>query len=165
MSGLHMARSGATRRGLMMRGAMDNLDSDVLPTPIHIAAAIMSDAAGRLLLVRKRGTQVFMQPGGKIEPGEEAGDALRRELAEELGLVVTANRLVYLGCRTAPAANEPDCSVEAELFVVASDTAVAPLPEIEEIAWLDPDMPSALALAPLTRDHVLALHRERRNHG
>lgn len=156
MSRVHMARSGATQRALMMRGAMDNLASDVSPTRMHIAAAVTSDAAGRLLLVRKRGTQAFMQPCGKIEPGKEPGDALRRALAEELGLVVTADRLVYLGCRTAPAANEPDC---------ASDSAVAPRAETEELVWLDPDMPSGLALAPLTRDHVLALHREGRSHG
>ncbi|WP_408734888.1 NUDIX domain-containing protein [Asaia platycodi] len=37
---------------------------------IHIAAALLHDGAGRLLLVRKHGTVAFMQPGGKIEPGE-----------------------------------------------------------------------------------------------
>lgn len=132
---------------------------------IRIAAAVMSDAAGRLLLVRKRGTQAFMQPGGKIEPGEEPGVTLRRELHEELGLTVAADELAYLGCHAAPAANEPGCIVEAELFAVIGDHAVAPRAEIEELVWLDPAVPSALMLAPLTRDHVLGLHRERHNHG
>ncbi|EPM86442.1 NUDIX hydrolase, partial [Pseudomonas syringae pv. actinidiae ICMP 18804] len=36
---------------------------------INIAAALLIGADGRTLLVRKRGTQAFMQPGGKIEPG------------------------------------------------------------------------------------------------
>lgn len=50
------------------------------PKTIHIAAAVLMDDNERLLLVRKRGTEYFMQPGGKIEPGEEALSALVREL-------------------------------------------------------------------------------------
>ncbi|MEM9477678.1 MAG: hypothetical protein AAGA71_20510 [Pseudomonadota bacterium] len=34
---------------------------------LHIAVAVVLDEAGRMLLVRKRGTEAFMQPGGKIE--------------------------------------------------------------------------------------------------
>ena len=51
---------------------------------IRIAAAIILDSDGRVLLVRKRGSAFFMQPGGKHEPGESDLDALRRELREEL---------------------------------------------------------------------------------
>ena len=43
--------------------------------PIRIVAAVIVDEAGRLLLVRKRGTQAFMQPGGKIAPGETLAQA------------------------------------------------------------------------------------------
>ena len=32
---------------------------------ISIVAALIRDPAGRVLLVRKRGTVAFMQPGGK----------------------------------------------------------------------------------------------------
>ena len=38
--------------------------------PIRIVAALIRDEAGRVLLVRKRGTETFMQPGGKRDPGE-----------------------------------------------------------------------------------------------
>ena len=37
-------------------------------TPIRIVAALIRDEAGRVLLVRKRGTAAFMQPGGKRDP-------------------------------------------------------------------------------------------------
>ena len=46
---------------------------------IRVAAAVVTDDAGRFLLVRKRGTTAFMQPGGKIEPGEDPRAALVRE--------------------------------------------------------------------------------------
>src|SRR4030095_347489 len=38
---------------------------------IRIVAALIRDEAGRVLLVRKRGTAAFMQPGGKRDPGED----------------------------------------------------------------------------------------------
>lgn len=34
---------------------------------IYIAAACITDPLNRLLVVRKKGTTTFMQPGGKIE--------------------------------------------------------------------------------------------------
>jgi 8-oxo-dGTP diphosphatase len=37
---------------------------------ISLVAALIRDADGRVLLVRKRGTSAFMQPGGKRDVGE-----------------------------------------------------------------------------------------------
>jgi 8-oxo-dGTP pyrophosphatase MutT (NUDIX family) len=124
---------------------------------IRIAAAILDRADGMTLLVRKRGTTVFMQPGGKIEEGEAPVLALCRELSEELGLSIDPAAPRYLGRYVAPAANEAGATVEAEIFRVEIAAKVAPAAEIEEIVWVDPRLPLALILAPLTRDHVLPL--------
>lgn len=126
---------------------------------IRIAAALLTDSRGRLLLVRKRGTESFMQPGGKIEPQEEPSTALLRELREELRLEEERGSLAHLGTFAAPAANEPGFTVEAEMFRLISDTLPQPAAEIAEIAWLPPDAAVTVTLAPLTRDHVLPLWR------
>lgn len=126
---------------------------------IRIAAALLTDSRQRLLLVRKRGTTWFMQPGGKIEPGEQPFDALARELREELGLVVSLETMRHCGRFAAPAANEPGFIVEAELFILPLDGEPQPAAEIAEIAWLEPGTASTLPLAPLTRDHAVPLWR------
>lgn len=125
---------------------------------IHIAAALITDAQGRLLLVRKRGTQAFMQAGGKIEPGETPADALIRELREELGSAPTD--LESLGEFAAPAANEPGHVVAAHLFRATVTSSIRAAAEIEEVVWVTPEEATALPLAPLTRDRVLPLALE-----
>ena len=124
---------------------------------ISIVAALIRDAAGRVLLVRKRGTVAFMQPGGKRDRGEDDATALARELHEELGCQVVSGSLRPLGEFVAPSANEPGFQVRASVYAVEVQGIIAPRAEIEEIAWIDPVLADGLTLAPLTRDHVLPL--------
>jgi 8-oxo-dGTP diphosphatase len=124
---------------------------------IGIVAALIRDDAGRVLLVRKRGTAAFMQPGGKREPGESDMDALSRELAEELGCIVDRRTARSIGEFECEAANEPDAAVRACVYAVTIEGAVKPQAEIGEVVWVDPAAPPALNFAPLTRDHVLPL--------
>lgn len=121
---------------------------------IHIAAALLLDDQGRTLLVRKRGTTAFMQPGGKLEPGEPPVQALLRELHEELGLRLAPEQARFLGQVRAPAVNEPGFEVCCELFEVRSASAVAPAAEIAEARWVTLQQAQQLPLAPLTRDEI-----------
>ena len=124
---------------------------------IRIVAALIQDNLGRVLLVRKRGTLKFMQPGGKVHDGESPLAALQRELREELMCAVPVSAPVFLGTFTAPAANEEGSLVEAALYRVEVVGPIMAASEIEEILWLDPVPPHAAELAPLTRDSVLPL--------
>ena len=126
---------------------------------IRIAAALLLDPQGRTLLVRKRGTQAFMQPGGKIEADEQPVNALARELFEELGLAIEPQDAEFLGQFSAPAANEPGFVVQAELFQLTIDSNVSPAAEIEEVRWIDPATDGDVTLAPLTRDLILPFYR------
>jgi len=123
---------------------------------IRIAAAVIVDACGRTLLVRKRGTSAFMQAGGKVAPDETPAEALAREIREELDCGL-AEPPRPLGSFHAPAANEPGRIVEAELFAVELDGDICPAAEIEDAIWHDPDDLVSVTLAPLTRNHVLPL--------
>jgi 8-oxo-dGTP diphosphatase len=127
--------------------------------PIRIVAALIRDDAGRVLLVRKRGTSAFMQPGGKRDGGEDDVAALSREIAEELGCGVLAGSIRSLGEFDAVAANEPGFRVQASLYGVDVTGEIAPSREIDETIWIDPAAPPDIVLAPLTRDHVLPLAR------
>ena len=91
------------------------------------AAAVIFDAAGRVLLVKQTyGDCNWALPGGYTEPHESIVDTALREVREETGLQVVADRLdgIYYGqqrdfhhfvflCRTVGAAAEPrPCSSE-----------------------------------------------------
>ena len=130
------------------------------PPSIRVAAGLIVDNSGRVLLVRKRGTQTFMQAGGKIEPNESPYQALVRELEEELGFSAEPHAPEYLGEFTAQAANETGHTVSAACFYVRADFEVSPAREIEEAVWVTPDG-AGLPLAPLTRDHLLPIARQR----
>jgi 8-oxo-dGTP diphosphatase len=124
--------------------------------PIEIAVALVRRSDGRTLVVRKRGTTTFIQPGGKLEPGELPADAVRRELEEETGLRIGAEGFAFVGRFEGPAVNE-DGTVIAHAFRVDSDAGVTAAAEIEELAWIDPAHPGDIILAPLTRDDFLPL--------
>ncbi|MCX4218465.1 MULTISPECIES: NUDIX domain-containing protein [Pseudomonas] len=126
---------------------------------IRIAAALLLNPDGQTLLVRKRDTTAFMQPGGKIEAHELPVHALARELEEELGLLIDPAQASFLGQFSAPAANEPGFVVQAEIFQLTIDARVSPAAEIEEVIWIDPATDGNVVLAPLTRDLILPFYR------
>jgi len=129
------------------------------PPVISIVAALIRDPAGRVLLVRKRGTAAFMQPGGKRDAGEDDAAALAREIDEELGCRVLPGSARSLGVFACAAANEPGRLVNAAVYSVDVTGDVVARAEIDELIWVDPASPPDIHLAPLTRDHVLPLAR------
>jgi 8-oxo-dGTP diphosphatase len=69
----------------------------VLPRRVPCVGAVVHDDTGRLLLVRRGrepGRGLWSVPGGRVEPGESAAEAVVREVEEETGLHVVVGRLV-----------------------------------------------------------------------
>ncbi|RKW69447.1 NUDIX hydrolase [Galactobacter caseinivorans] len=131
-----------------------------MPDHLNIAAVRITDLQGRIYTVRKSGTRAWMQPGGKLEPGEDPAAAALRELSEELGVHWGPERLESLGTWEGPAANEPETSLTAHLFAAVWDPvldgAAQVGAELAEGAWMVPhDALLRDDLAPLLREHVL----------
>ena len=129
---------------------------------LEIAAVCFLDSDGALLTVRKRATQTFMLPGGKLEPTESPRTAAAREVTEELGIACDPARLVHLGRWGANAANETDTTVDAHVFVSTDRIAPSATAEIEEIRWISLNGgPSTIPLAPLLVERVIPALRLR----
>jgi len=125
---------------------------------IHVSAAVVIDDDGRVLVVRKKDTVRFMQPGGKPEPGESAAQTLIRELHEELGVVLVEADLEPLGTFISEAANEPGHRVVAQAFaasIVPTDVTVQA--ELAELRWISREDAVDLPLAPLSTEHLLPI--------
>lgn len=125
---------------------------------IHVVAALITDPQGRMLTVRKAGTEMFMNPGGKPEAGESAVQALLRELHEEVGLDVNVDDTTFIDTFTVAAANEPGFDIRAEVFRLRLDSPEHTIgAEIVESRWVDPRRPGDTPLAPLAIEHLLPI--------
>lgn len=121
-----------------------------MDTIYKIGLAVIRD--GAILLCRKRGLDALILPGGKIEPGEEPLDCLRRELREELGAVeIIEPHLV--GTYTDVRADDPTKRVEITLYTGELTGAPVASDEIEELIWFGPD--SSHELAPSLANKIL----------
>lgn len=124
---------------------------------IRVSAVLAVDDAGRLLVVRKRGTEVWMQPGGKPEPGETPAETLARELHEELGVELDPAELEPLGTFTTAAANEAGTTLIADVFAARIEHPVVADAEIDAVMWMHPREFPHHQLAPLITQHMLGL--------
>lgn len=120
---------------------------------------MLTDADNRLLVVRKRGSSIFMMPGGKIEAQEAPAEALLRELREELGLRVALADIAYLGVHETTAANEKQTYVMGHVHRVQlpqeASSSISAHAEIEELAWLTPENYADYQLAHLLSEFTL----------
>jgi 8-oxo-dGTP diphosphatase len=79
--------------------------TEAAATVIPCAGALVFDANGRLLLVRRGrppGQRLWSVPGGRVESGESVEQAVAREVTEETGLTVEVGRLLGTVHRAGP---------------------------------------------------------------
>ncbi|MEO6790129.1 MAG: NUDIX hydrolase [Ornithinibacter sp.] len=65
-----------------------------LPKKRNIAQGVLRDPAGRVLLCELSYKLEWDLPGGVVDPGESPATCVVREVREELGIEVTAGRLI-----------------------------------------------------------------------
>lgn len=100
-----------------------------------VAALIWQD---RKYLIGKRSTGKYVDfwefPGGKIENGENAISALKREIYEEFGVEITVHRTV-----TTIEFAYPDFLLKMECMLCTLNSDDIHLQDHSEICWIDPN--------------------------
>jgi 8-oxo-dGTP diphosphatase len=120
-----------------------NAAADIVPC----VGAIITDAAGRLLLIKRGhepGKGLWSIPGGRVEPGETDEQAVIREVREETGLVVQPGRLIGAVRRPAPAGAMLDIR---DYAAAVTGGTLAAGDDADDARWAGP---AELAGLPLT---------------
>jgi len=118
------------------------------PRVVHVAVAAISNDRGEILIARRpehvHQGGLWEFPGGKVEPGESVGEALQRELHEEIGInVLSARPLIRLHY------DYPDKSVLLDVWLVCQFSGLPHGREGQPVQWLhrhslaDYDFPAA----------------------
>jgi 8-oxo-dGTP diphosphatase len=121
--------------------------SGMTPRQTVVGAAILRD--GRMLAARRTSPAAaagrWELPGGKVEPGESPGDALIREIKEELGCAITVTRWLE---GTAPIGDHYQLAVATARLLAGEPRPTEHdtvrwlgADELDDVDWLEPDRP------------------------
>jgi 8-oxo-dGTP diphosphatase len=129
------------------------------PRKLVVAALIQNDR-GEVLITQRRADQAlpgFWEfPGGKIEPGEAPEAALRREIAEELGVEVAVERVWDVMFHA-----YPDYDVYMLVYRCRLEPHAAPRPiEVADFAWVAPPELDRYRILPADAPLVARLRDE-----
>ena len=130
-----------------------------MPVPfrfIHVAAAVITDVRGRILLARRTDGRdlagLWEFPGGKREPGESPEQALIRELQEELGIIVQVGPPLI----SVPQ-QYPDKRLCLDVRQVKAWQGIPRGVEGQALAWVAPEKLTRYPMPPADRPVVAAL--------
>ncbi|MCL7715621.1 Nudix family hydrolase [Stenotrophomonas mori] len=125
---------------------------------IHVVAAVITDARGRILLNRRTGNSdmagLWEFPGGKREAGETSEQALARELHEELGIQAEiGDWMMEVPQRY------PDKRLRLEVRKVERWSGTARGREGQAITWVAPDKLARYSMPPADLPVVAAMRQ------
>jgi 8-oxo-dGTP diphosphatase len=114
--------------------------------PKHLVSYIAVIDGGDILLVDHKSAQLWLPPGGHVEPGEHPRETVVRELFEELGLVakhdITEPLMVTCTTTVGLAAGHDDVSLWYVVTVDQSQNIQFDQQEFTRVKWFSyPDVP------------------------
>ncbi len=126
--------------------------------PAHVMAGALFDEQGRVLLAQRppgkhlAGGWEF--PGGKLEPGEQRFDGLKRELYEELGIEVHSGEPLICYDH-----QYPDRLITLDLWLVTRYSGVPYSREGQTLQWIAVSNLEAAGLLDADKPMIPALER------
>jgi 8-oxo-dGTP diphosphatase len=122
---------------------------------IHKAAGILIRDR-KLLVERSKDKEFFIAPGGSIEDGETAEEAVIRELMEEFQVTVIPEDLSVFGKFRALAAGQEEKVVEMQVFNVAQWQGEPTADnEVEEIRWITSEPEGGIKVGSIFEHEVI----------
>ncbi|SFW76646.1 NUDIX domain-containing protein [Chitinophaga sancti] len=106
---------------------------------IHTAGLVVVKDR-KLLLGFSKNKGAWYLPGGKIDAGETALQAVRREVEEELNISIPEEELKWYYHITAPAFGEVDLMMEQDCFLHELKQEIVPSAEIGALKYFDSEM-------------------------
>jgi len=121
-----------------------------------VTGVLFSEDRSQVLLILRRDVPVWVLPGGGVDPGEKAEEAIIREILEETGFHVKVSRLVgaytpinrlarythLYECRIISGEPTPSSETKAVRFFALDDLPPMPPPYLEWIHDAYIDQPS-----------------------
>jgi 8-oxo-dGTP diphosphatase len=125
---------------------------------VLVSAVALVDADGRILLAQRPAGKpmagLWEFPGGKVDPGETPETALIRELAEELGIDVTASCLAPF---TFASHSYPDFHLLMPLYVCRKWSGIPAAREGQRFTWVRPARLGEYPMPPADKPLVAML--------
>lgn len=118
-----------------------------------VAAIIVSD--GKILATQRgygewKGGWEF--PGGKIEPGETSDEALKREIKEELDMIIQVGELFHV-----VEYDYPEFHLSMECFICKIESGDLVLKEHQAAKWLTKDLLNDMEWLPADEELIKKL--------
>jgi 8-oxo-dGTP diphosphatase len=134
---------------------MDKFINNPVRTTIQVAVGIVANTEGQLLVAKRPdhwlGGGFWEFPGGKLEANEDSLSALKRELFEEIGIIVhSCSPLIHLTY------DYPERTVILDAWKVHSFTGRATGQEGQKLCWRSPEALNHLDMLPANRAIVIA---------
>ena len=110
----------------------------------------------KLLVAKGKGKEFFIATGGKLKKDETAKQALTRELKEEFQVEVEEKDMESFGTYFAKAAGNESQQLQMDVFLVKSYRGeIKPDSEIEEILWIDSNIPPEIKVGSIFEQEVI----------
>ncbi|MDD5732105.1 MAG: NUDIX hydrolase [Patescibacteria group bacterium] len=134
-----------------------------MPNEITKIVGSMINEKGELLILKKFGSDICVNPGGRVEENETHIETLKRTLKEKLGVDLISAEF-YGSFHSDKAMHDPDSSLQIHAYVVKWDGEIKPVGKIEQAIWLDRESLESKKynVAPQILEQIIPALREKK---